>query len=64
MLLYVGVLDDIHDLGPLLEAMRDQRDPTIELHLVGDGPLGRYREKAGGAANVVFHGRVAHSCPS
>ena len=62
VLLYVGVLDDIHDLGPLLEAMRVRQDPTIELHLVGDGHYaGLYREKAGGAANVVFHGRVAHS---
>jgi glycosyltransferase involved in cell wall biosynthesis len=62
VLLYVGVLDEIHDLGPLLEAMRVRQDPTIELHLVGDGHYaGLYREKAGGAANVVFRGRVAHS---
>jgi glycosyltransferase involved in cell wall biosynthesis len=62
VLLYVGVLDDIHDLGPLLEAMSDGQDPTIELHLVGDGHYaGRYREKARGAANIVFHGRVAHA---
>jgi glycosyltransferase involved in cell wall biosynthesis len=63
VLLYVGVLDDIHDLGPLLEAVRAAPDPAIELHLVGDGPhAGRYREQAHGAANVVFHGRVAHAC--
>jgi glycosyltransferase involved in cell wall biosynthesis len=62
VLLYVGVLDDIHDLGPLLEAVRDVQDPTIQIHLVGDGHhAGRYREQAGGAANVVFHGRVAHA---
>jgi glycosyltransferase involved in cell wall biosynthesis len=62
VLLYVGVLDNIHDLGPLLDAVRDAQDPMIELHLVGDGHnASRYREKSGGAANVVFHGRVAHS---
>jgi glycosyltransferase involved in cell wall biosynthesis len=62
VLLYVGVLDDIHDLGPLLEAMSVGEDPTIELHIVGDGHYaGLYRQKAGGAANVVFHGRVAHA---
>jgi glycosyltransferase involved in cell wall biosynthesis len=42
--------------------MSDGQDPTIELHLVGDGHYaGRYREKARGAANIVFHGRVAHA---
>ena len=62
VLLYVGVLDDIHDLGPLLEAISDGQDPTIELHVVGDGHYaGLYHAKAGGASNVVFHGRVAHA---
>ncbi len=62
VLLYVGVLDEIHDLGPLLEAVTGAHDPMIELHVAGDGHhAGVYRQRANGAANVVFHGRVAHA---
>jgi glycosyltransferase involved in cell wall biosynthesis len=61
VLMYVGVLDDIHDLGPLLEAMEAEPDPTLELHLVGDGHYRSiHQAKAEAAKNVVFHGRVAH----
>jgi glycosyltransferase involved in cell wall biosynthesis len=61
VLMYVGALDDIHDVGPLLEAMQAEPDPALELHLVGDGHYrSRYQAKAQGAENVVFHGRVAH----
>jgi glycosyltransferase involved in cell wall biosynthesis len=61
VLLYVGVLDDIHNLGPLLEAVASGQDPMLELHVVGDGHnAGFYRAQTKGAASVVFHGRVAH----
>jgi glycosyltransferase involved in cell wall biosynthesis len=61
VLLYVGVLDDTHDLGPPLEAVAGRQDLMLELHVVGDGhKSGLYREQTKGAANVVWHGRVAH----
>jgi glycosyltransferase involved in cell wall biosynthesis len=62
VLVYSGVLDTTHDLGPLLEAMARLRDPAIEVHVVGDGLLRARHERAAQASGVkaVFHGRVAH----
>jgi glycosyltransferase involved in cell wall biosynthesis len=37
ILLYVGVMDAYHDLGPVLDALSQIRRPVLELHLVGDG---------------------------
>ncbi|GBD42266.1 D-inositol 3-phosphate glycosyltransferase [bacterium HR39] len=67
ILLYVGVLDRTHDLGPLLAAMaaigRQELPPGLELHLVGTGTR---REEYGEMARrhglpVVFHGRRPHA---
>jgi len=62
ILLYVGVLDATHDLGPVLGAMARLQNPGIELHVVGDGNLRGSQEQAARAAGarVIFHGRVAH----
>ncbi len=62
VLLYAGVLDKTHNLMPLLEVMREVSDPSLELHIVGDGVLrDLYAAKAHtGRRNVFFHGRVPH----
>jgi len=62
VLLYVGVLDRAHDIGPVLLAFKDAALPSVQLHVVGDGPLAaEYRALAGeGASNVVFHGRLPY----
>lgn len=61
VLLYVGVLDRTHDLGPLLEAFRAGPRPGVTLHIVGDGFLRDYYGRcAGGSASVVFHGQLPH----
>jgi glycosyltransferase involved in cell wall biosynthesis len=62
VLVYSGVVDATHDLGPLLAAMARVRAPAIEVHVIGDGVLRAKHEAAARASgiNVVFHGRVAH----
>jgi glycosyltransferase involved in cell wall biosynthesis len=62
VLLYSGVVDATHDLGPLLQAMTRHRDPNLEVHVIGDGVLRAAYERAARTStlNVVFHGRVAH----
>jgi len=62
VLVYVGVLDATHDLGPVLRALARLQNPDIELHIVGDGHLRASHEQAARAAGarVRFHGRVAH----
>ncbi len=63
VLLYVGGMDQYHDLSPLLEALTETRPPHCQVHLVGDGEYrDRYHElgeQAGGIVN--FHGNVPHS---
>jgi glycosyltransferase involved in cell wall biosynthesis len=62
VLLYSGVVDATHDLGPLLQAMTRHRDPNTEMHVIGEGVLRETYERAArtNALEVVFHGRVAH----
>jgi glycosyltransferase involved in cell wall biosynthesis len=62
VLLYVGVLDPCHNLGPVIEALNLLRPPDLQLHVVGDGRLrSAYAEMAHqGNAAVFFHGRVPH----
>ncbi len=62
ILLYAGVLDQTHDLAPLLDALSASPDPSLELHIAGDGTLrGLYEEKSGKSpARIVFHGRVPY----
>ena len=62
ILLYVGVMDAYHDLGPVLDALAQVKEPALELHLVGDGPYRtQYEAKARPAhISVRFHGYVSH----
>lgn len=62
LLLYVGILDRIHDLGPAIRGLCHA--PAARLLVVGDGPLrSTYAELAKGlgvADRVLFRGRVPH----
>lgn len=64
ILLYVGVLDRMHDLAPVLDALPAASN-DVELHIVGDGSLrGAYERQARGLGlgdRVRFHGRVSHT---
>lgn len=62
ILLYVGVLDQTHDLEPALRELGARGDLDLELHVVGDGARRREYESmvVPGAVPVVFHGRVPH----
>jgi glycosyltransferase involved in cell wall biosynthesis len=62
ILLYVGVMDAYHDLGPVLDALAQVKEPALELHLVGDGTHRiQYEAKAQQAhIPVRFHGYVPH----
>lgn len=63
VMLYVGGMDQYHDLSPLLEAMADIRLPNCQVHLVGDGEFKERYEKLGQQAGgiVKFHGTVPHT---
>lgn len=63
IMLYVGGMDQYHDLSPLLEALGHVAPAHLELHLVGDGAYcGRYRDLAkGSTVPVRFHGQVGHA---
>jgi glycosyltransferase involved in cell wall biosynthesis len=62
VMLYVGGMDQYHNLSPLLEALREHAPAGLELHLVGDGEYRhRYEQLALGLpTKVVFHGQVPH----
>ncbi len=61
VLLYVGLLDETHNLAPAIEAVAATEAPRIELHIVGDGPSRHaYAARAAGSARIVFRGRVPH----
>ena len=62
VMLYVGGMDQYHDLSPLLESLAGIDHSDWEVHLVGDG---EYKERYEGLANragarVRFHGQVPH----
>jgi len=62
VLLYVGVLDEQHDLAPILQALNRFHVPALELRVVGDGLMRRAFEEIArqGNAAVRFHSRVPH----
>lgn len=62
VLLYVGVLDQTHDLEPALRELGSSSLHDVELHVVGDGfRRGDYEAMAAGSrVPVVFHGKVPH----
>jgi glycosyltransferase involved in cell wall biosynthesis len=63
ILLYVGGMDEYHDLEPVIDAIVHEQPASVELHLVGDGEYrSRCEERARGARDVVrFHGQVPHA---
>jgi glycosyltransferase involved in cell wall biosynthesis len=63
VLLYVGGMDEYHDLEPAIDALASMRKPSLELHVVGDGEYRhRCEEKARRAQiGARFHGHVSHS---
>jgi len=63
LLLYVGAMDEYHDLEPVIEALASIGQPTLELHVVGDGEYrARCEEKARrGKIKSRFHGHVPYS---
>jgi glycosyltransferase involved in cell wall biosynthesis len=61
VLLYVGLLDETHNLAPAIEAVAGSPRQDLELHVVGDGPSrADYLSRAASCPRVIFHGRVSH----
>ena len=62
VMLYVGRMDDCHDLTPIIKSMCQKPTPSLELHLVGNGALlDNYKEMASqGSAKIYFHGYLPH----
>jgi glycosyltransferase involved in cell wall biosynthesis len=63
VMLYVGAMDEYHDLEPVIEALGSIRPPSIELHVVGDGEYRWRCEEMARRADVParFHGPVPHA---
>jgi glycosyltransferase involved in cell wall biosynthesis len=63
VLLYVGAMDEYHDLAPVIEALGQLDGAKPELHVVGDGEFRRQYEAQAASvkAPVRFHGRVPHA---
>ncbi|HMR30228.1 MAG TPA: glycosyltransferase [Geminicoccaceae bacterium] len=63
ILLYVGTLDETHDLEAAVRAVAARDGDDLELHVVGDGPRRAEYEAiaAAGGGRIVFHGRLAHA---
>jgi D-inositol-3-phosphate glycosyltransferase len=62
VMLYVGAMDEYHDLGPVLAALASVR-PDVELHVVGGGEYRERYERQAGEADIAcrFFGRVPHA---
>lgn len=62
VLVYVGVLDQTHDLEPVLRELGSCGANDLELHIIGDGARRAEYESmvVPDAVRVVFHGRVPH----
>jgi glycosyltransferase involved in cell wall biosynthesis len=63
VLIYVGAMDEYHDLGPVIEGLGSRAGAALELHVVGEGEYrARYEAQAAGVPVVCrFHGRVPHA---
>jgi len=62
VMLYVGGMDQYHDLSPLLEALQGRPRENFEVHLVGDGNYRPRYEQLSKNLNVPvrFYGQVEH----
>jgi glycosyltransferase involved in cell wall biosynthesis len=63
LLLYVGAMDEYHDLEPVIDSLASVKQPSIELHVVGDGEYRARCEEKARCAHITarFHGHVPHS---
>jgi len=61
VLLYVGAMDEYHDLEPVISAFA-RLHPAAQLHLVGDGEFRPRYEALATVAGITcrFHGQVPH----
>lgn len=62
LLLYVGAMDEYHDLEPVIDALAVSGQPRVELHVVGDGEYrARCEEKAARVGlSARFYGHIPH----
>ena len=62
ILLYAGVLDQVHDLKPVIDAISNIPYRSTELHIVGDGVLRNHYDAMinQGQRRIFFHGRIPH----
>lgn len=61
ILCYVGILDETHNLQPVIETVVASGRDDLELHVIGDGPSrAACAALAGGSPRVLFRGRVPH----
>jgi glycosyltransferase involved in cell wall biosynthesis len=63
LLLYVGAMDEYHDLEPVIEALGRVSPSSVEFHVVGDGEYRRRYEVKARDAHIVsrFHGHVLYA---
>jgi glycosyltransferase involved in cell wall biosynthesis len=63
LMLYVGAMDEYHDLEPVIDSLASVKQPSIELHVVGDGEYRARCEEKARCAHITarFHGHVPHS---
>jgi D-inositol-3-phosphate glycosyltransferase len=63
VLLYVGAMDEYHDLEPVIDALGSMGPCQIELHVVGGGEYRARCEARAKEASVAarFHGQVPHT---
>jgi len=61
VLTYVGLLDETHNLAPVIEAVAELERDDTELRICGDGPSREaFLARARGSERVVMVGRVPH----
>jgi glycosyltransferase involved in cell wall biosynthesis len=62
VLLYVGAMDEYHDLEPVIDALAVSGQPRVDLHVVGDGEYrARCEEKAVRVGlSARFYGHIPH----
>lgn len=63
VLLYVGAMDEYHDLEPVIDALGDLGQAPVELHVVGGGEYRERYEARAAQARIAcrFYGRVPHA---
>jgi glycosyltransferase involved in cell wall biosynthesis len=62
IILYVGGIDEYHDLEPVIDALGEWKNDAVELHVVGNGEYRAAAEARAASAGVAarFHGHVPH----